>query len=139
MSYDANNIFAKILRGELTAVKVYEDEATLAFMDIFPQSKGHVLVVPKTPARDMLDCPPDVAANLMRVTQRLAQAVDRALKPDGITLIQFNRAAAGQSVFHVHFHIVPRYEGVPLKGHGHAPQADAAALEALAAKIKAAL
>jgi len=139
MSYDPNNIFAKILRGEIPAVKVYEDKATLAFMDIFPQSKGHLLVIPNSPAQDILDCPPDVAANLIRVTQKLAKAADKALKPDGIVIMQFNRATAGQTVFHVHFHIVPRYEGVPMKGHGHAPQAEKAALEELAAKIKAAL
>lgn len=139
MSYDASNIFAKILRGEAPAIRVYEDDKTLAFMDIFPQSRGHALVVPKTPAENLLDCPPDATAALIWTTQKLARAVDKAIRPDGIMIAQFNRPAAGQTVFHVHFHIIPRYAGVPLKGHAEAGMADPQDLEALAAAIKAAL
>ncbi len=139
MSYDDNNIFAKILRGEVSAAKVYEDADTLSFMDAFPQSKGHTLVIPRlAKARDLLDCSAEVAATLIRVTQKIAKAVDKALKPDGVRIMQFNRSPAGQSVFHVHFHIMPVYEATPLKGHG-AEMADKTELEDIAGKIRAAL
>ncbi|MFL6575808.1 MAG: HIT family protein [Povalibacter sp.] len=115
--YDPNNIFAKILRGEIPSAKVYEDEHTLAFMDVMPQSEGHTLVIPKTQARNFFDIEPSALANLIVATQRVAKAVQAAFKPDGMRIIQFNEAAAGQTVFHIHFHIVPCYEGQSLKSH----------------------
>ena len=138
MAYDQNNIFAKILRGEIPCVKVHEDAKTLAFMDVMPESEGHVLVVPKEPAVDILDLSADGLTAMMATTQKIARAVDKALRPDGILLKQYNRAAAGQSIFHVHFHIVPRWEGVGLAPHGKV-MVDAAVLEPIAAKIRSAL
>jgi histidine triad (HIT) family protein len=138
MTYDPNNIFAKILRGEFPCVKIYEDAKTLAFMDVMPEADGHVLVVPKEAAENILDLSPDGVAAMMATTQKVAKAVDKALQPDGILLKQFNRAAAGQSVFHVHFHIVPRWEGVPMAPHGKV-MVDATILEPIAAKIRSAL
>ena len=139
-TYDENNLFAKILRGEVPAVKVYEDDTVLAFMDIFPQSRGHVLVVPKgVKARNFLELPEGKVAPLMWHVQRLTKAVDKALKPDGITVTQFNGEPAGQTIFHLHFHIIPRYEGVRLAGHGHGNRADIAELQKIAAEIAAAL
>jgi histidine triad (HIT) family protein len=117
MAYDSNNVFAKIIRGEIPAFKVYEDERTLSFMDAMPQSNGHTLVIPKSDAEDFFDVEPEVLANLIKVTQRVARAVDKAFKPDGMRIIQFNRPESGQTVFHIHFHIIPCYAGVPLKGH----------------------
>ena len=138
--YDPDNIFAKILRGEIPAVKVWEDDHVLAFMDVFPQSEGHVLVVSKTStARTLLDIEPDALTRLIAATQRTARAVVRALAPEGFQIMQFNGEAGGQTVFHLHFHIVPRWSGRPMKGHGHAPMADTAALRALADRIAAAL
>jgi len=138
--YDDNNLFAKILRGEIPAVKVIEDDEVLAFMDIFPQSRGHLLVVPKSVrARNFLELPADKVAPLMNSVHRLAIAVDKALKPDGITVTQFNGEPAGQTVFHLHFHIIPRYEGVRLAGHGHGNRADIADLQQIAAQIADAL
>jgi histidine triad (HIT) family protein len=138
MAYDQSNIFAKILRGEIPCVKVYEDGKTLAFMDVMPEADGHVLVVPKEPAENILDLSSDGMAAMMAATQKVAKAVDKALKPGGILLKQYNRAPAGQSVFHVHFHIVPRQESVPLAPHGKV-MVDAAVLEPIAAKIRSAL
>jgi len=138
MAYDNSNIFAKILRGEIPCVKVYEDAKTLAFMDVMPESEGHVLVVPKEPAENILDLSSDGLAATMATTQKVARAVDKALKPGGILLKQYNRAPAGQSVFHIHFHIVPRHEGVPLAPHGKV-MVEAAVLEPIAAKIRSAL
>jgi histidine triad (HIT) family protein len=135
MAYDKNNIFAKVLRGEIPCVKVYEDSKTLAFMDVMPESEGHVLVVPKEPAENILDLSADGLAAMMATTQKIAKAVDRAIQPDGILLKQYNRAAAGQSIFHVHFHVVPRWEGVGLAPHGKV-MVDAAKLEPIAAKIR---
>jgi histidine triad (HIT) family protein len=140
MSYDKNNVFARILRGELPAVKVYEDARTLTFMDLFPQSRGHTLVIPKTECVTLLDCPPDALATLVAMTQRVAKAVDAAIKPDGIMVAQFNRPGAGQSVPHLHFHIIPRYTGQVLKVHFAAGnKADEKELAEIAAKIKAAM
>jgi len=136
--YDTSNIFAKILRGEIPCVKVFEDAKTLAFMDVMPEAEGHVLVVPKEAAEDIFDLSPDGMAAMMATVQRVARAVDRALAPDGVQLKQYNRAPAGQSIFHVHFHIVPRWEGVTPAPHGQA-MADAATLEPIAAKIRSAL
>jgi len=138
MPYDQNNIFAKILRGEIPCVKVYEDARTLAFMDVMPEAEGHVLVVPKEPAENILDLSSDGMAAMMATTQKVAKAVDKALKPGGILLKQYNRAPAGQSVFHVHFHIVPRQEGVPLAPHGKV-MVEASVLEPIAAKIRSEL
>ena len=138
MVYDPNNIFAKILRGEIPCVKLHEDDRTLAFMDVMPEAQGHVLVVPKEAAQDILDLSPEGLAAMMATTQKLAKAVDKALQPDGILLKQYNRAAAGQSIFHVHFHIVPRWEGVPVAPHGKV-MVDAATLEPIAAKIRSEL
>ena len=137
-TYDTDNIFAKILRGELPCVKVFEDEHALAFMDIFPQSDGHTLVLPKAPARNLLDLDDDaLAATVIRVKQ-LTKAVKKALNPDGIVVTQFNGAPARQTVFHTHFHIIPRWENQPLGRHGGG-QADMDELKALAAKITGAL
>ena len=138
--YDPNNIFARILRGEIPSVKVWEDDHILAFMDVFPQSEGHVLVVSKTStARTLLDIEPDVLARLIAAAQRTARAVVRALDPEGFQIMQFNGEAGGQTVFHLHFHIVPRWEDRPMKGHGHAPMADTEHLRHLADRIAAEL
>lgn len=138
--YDANNIFAKILRGEASCVKVHEDAHALAFMDLFPQVRGHTLVIPKdVEARTFLDFPPERLGPYMQSVQRVARAVERGLKPDGVRLMQFNGAPAGQTVFHLHFHILPIFEGVALKPHAAGAMADKAELEALAKEIAAAL
>lgn len=138
--YDPHNIFAKILRAEIPAVKVWEDDDVLAFMDVFPQSEGHVLVISKTSqARTLLDIEPPVLAKLIQATRRTARAVQKALKPDGFQIMQYNGEAGGQTVFHVHFHIVPRWSDRDLKGHSQAPMADAAALRVLADRIAAEL
>ena len=138
MTYDPNNIFAKILRGQIPCVKVFEDDNTFAFMDVMPEAEGHVLVIPKEGAQDILDLSPAGMTAMMATVQKVAKAVDKALSPDGILLKQYNRAAAGQSVFHVHFHIVPRWEGVPMAPHGKV-MVEAAKLEPIAAKIRSAL
>jgi histidine triad (HIT) family protein len=113
-AYDTGNVFAKILRGELPAHKVYEDADTLAFLDIMPRCEGHTLVIPKTPARNVLDASPEQLAACLRTVQRIARAQLRAYGAQGITVQQFNEPAGGQVVFHVHFHILPRWEGVRL-------------------------
>ena len=139
-AYDPDNIFAKILRGEIPSVKVWEDDDVLAFMDVFPQSEGHVLVVSKTSqARNLLEIEPEILTKLTAAVQRTARAVEKALKPDGLSLMQFNGEAGGQTVFHLHFHIIPRWEDRALKGHGHAPMADSETLKALADRIAAEL
>ena len=138
MAYDPDNIFAKILRGEIPSVKVYEDAKTLAFMDVMPEADGHVLVIPREGAENILDLSADGLSAMMATVQKVARAVDKALEPDGILLKQYNRPAAGQSVFHVHFHIVPRWEGVTLAPHGKV-MVEAARLEPIAAKIRRAL
>ncbi|HYD27188.1 HIT family protein [Brevundimonas sp.] len=138
--YDPDNIFARILRGEIPAVKVWEDDHVLAFMDVFPQSEGHVLIVSKTStARTLLDIEPEALARLIEATRRTARAVVKALAPEGFQIMQFNGEAGGQTVFHLHFHIVPRWSGRPVKGHGHAPMAEPETLRALADRIAAAL
>ncbi|CDN53871.1 Histidine triad (HIT) protein [Neorhizobium galegae bv. officinalis bv. officinalis str. HAMBI 1141] len=116
-AYDSNNIFGKILRGEIPCHRVYEDDDTLAFMDVMPQSPGHLLVLPKAPSRNILDADPAVLSKVIPVVQKLARAAKEAFEADGITVIQFNEPAAGQTVYHLHFHVVPRYEGQPLKPH----------------------
>jgi histidine triad (HIT) family protein len=118
MSYDDSNIFAKILRGEIPAHKVYEDESALVFMDVMPQAPGHTLVVPKAPCRNILDADPQVLAALAPLVQRVARAVKSAFEADGVTVVQFNEPASGQTVFHLHFHVIPRHDGVPLMPHG---------------------
>jgi histidine triad (HIT) family protein len=138
MTYDKNNIFAKILRGEIPCVRVYEDARTLAFMDVMPEAEGHVLVVPKEDAQDILDLSADGLTAMMATVQKVARAVDKALAPDGIQLRQYNRAAAGQTIFHVHFHVLPLWEGVALAPHGKV-MVDAAKLEPIAAKIRSCL
>lgn len=139
-TYDDNNLFAKILRGEVPAVKVYEDDEVLAFMDIFPQTRGHMLVVPKgVTARNLLDLPEEKVAPLMQRVHRLTKAVVKALRPDGVTVTQFNGEDAGQTIFHVHVHIIPRYAGVRLAGHGHGNKADIAELQQIASDIAAAM
>jgi histidine triad (HIT) family protein len=139
-TYDDNNLFAKILRGEIPAVKVYEDEEVLAFMDIFPQTRGHMLVMPKhVRARNFLELPDEKVAPLMTRVHRLTKAAVKALDPDGVTVTQFNGEDAGQTIFHLHWHIIPRYAGVRLAGHGHGNKADIAELQAIAQQIAAAL
>lgn len=117
MAYDSTNIFARILRGEIPAHKVYEDADTVAFLDVMPQIDGHTLVVPKAASRNLLDAEPAVLAGLLPVVQRIARAVKTAFAADGISVIQYNEPAGGQSVFHLHFHVIPRHDGVPLKPH----------------------
>ncbi|HLK23766.1 MAG TPA: HIT family protein [Caulobacteraceae bacterium] len=137
-AYDVNNIFAKILRGEAPAAKVFEDDEVFAFMDVFPQSRGHTLVISKeTRARNLLEVEPEPLEHLIAGVQRVTRAVRAALKPDGIMVAQFNGAASGQSVFHLHFHIIPRWEGQPLRPHGGGKMADMAELTALAHQIAA--
>jgi histidine triad (HIT) family protein len=138
MAYDSNNIFAKILRGEIPAVKVLEDDKTLAFMDVMPQSDGHVLVIPKEAAENIFDLSPEGAAALMATTHKLANAVKKGLNTPGIMITQLNGAPAGQSVFHVHFHIIPRHGGVDFRLHAREMEKPEK-LKALAEKIKAAL
>ena len=136
-TYDLGNIFAKILRGEMPVAKVFEDDHVLAFMDVFPQARGHTLVIPKhSTARNFLDEAPEVIGPLMLGVQRVAKAVRAALNPDGLMITQFNGAPAGQTVFHLHFHIIPRWDGVALGRHGQG-MADMAELNALAAQITA--
>jgi histidine triad (HIT) family protein len=115
--YDPDNVFAKILRGDLPAHKLYEDDATFAFMDIMPRGDGHCLVIPKVASRNILDVGTDSLAAVIATTQKLAQAVVTAFAADGVTVQQFNEPAGGQVVFHLHFHIIPRFEGVSLKPH----------------------
>jgi histidine triad (HIT) family protein len=138
MAYDRDNIFAKILRGEVPSVKVFEDGATLAFMDIMPSVEGHTLVIPKEPAETIFDLSPEGAAALMRTAQTVAKAVKAGLGCPGVMLVQLNGAAAGQSVPHAHFHILPRSEGLDLKLHSRT-MVDPKTLEPVAARIRAAL
>jgi histidine triad (HIT) family protein len=138
MAYDSNNVFARILRGEIPAVKVYEDDATLAFMDVMPQADGHVLVIPKEAAENVFELSLAGAAALMATTQKVAKAVKKGLNAPGIMIAQLNGAAAGQSVFHVHFHIIPRSAGVDFKLHAREME-NPDKLKAFAEKIKAAL
>src|SRR5262245_8552974 len=111
MAYDTNNVFAKILRGELPASKVYEDADTFAFMDIMPRCEGHTLVIPKAPVRTVFDASPELLAACMRTVQKVGAAALKAFAADGMTLLQANEAAGGQVVFHLHFHVMPRWEG----------------------------
>ena len=116
-AYDPGNIFAKILRGEIPSHKIYEDDDAIAFMDVMPQGTGHTLVVPKAPSRNILDADPAALSRLMPVVQKIAIAAKEAFEADGVTVIQFNEPASGQTIYHLHFHVIPRFEGVPLKPH----------------------
>lgn len=136
-AYDPENIFAKILQGEIPSTRVYEDEDTLCFMDIFPRSDGHCLVIPKTPCRNILDATPEQLAACMKTVHKVANAAKTAFQADGITLLQFSEAAGGQEVFHLHFHIHPRHAGVPLRPAG--TQGDLATIQSHAEAIIAAL
>jgi len=135
MSETANCIFCKIVRGEIPAIKVHEDDHTLSFMDIQPASPGHLLVISRTHAANLLDIAEADLSAVTLATQRLARAVWKALEPDGVRINQFNGAAAGQSVFHYHVHIIPVWEGQRIGGHGRAP-ANPEELKALAEKIR---
>ncbi len=137
-TYDNSNIFAKILRGEIPSTRVYETDDVVAFMDVMPQGMGHTLVVPKAPSRNLLDAQPETLANLIQAVQKIAQAVKKAFNADGVTVMQFNEPASGQTVYHLHFHVIPRFEGVALKPHTGQME-DAAVLSANAEKIRAAL
>jgi histidine triad (HIT) family protein len=139
-TYDDANIFAKILRGDMPAVKAFEDDVALAFMDLFPQVRGHTLVIPKdTRARNFLELEPALIGPYLERVQRVAKAVAAALKPEGVRIMQFNGAASGQTIFHLHFHILPISAGAAMKSHGQGERADIAELEAMAAQIAAAL
>jgi len=136
-AYDPDNIFAKIVRGDMPAVKVWEDDDVLAFMDVFPQAPGHVLVIHKVAkARNLLDIEPHQLSTLAAAVQKTARAVEAALKPDGLTVMQFNGEAGGQTVYHLHFHIIPRGVGQPMGRHS-GEMADMDELKAKAAKIAA--
>jgi histidine triad (HIT) family protein len=136
--YDDNNIFAKIIRGEMPAFKVFEDERAVAFMDAMPQSEGHTLVLPKAKARNLFDIEPAVLAELIKTTQHVARGVQKAFSPGGMRIVQFNEATAGQTVFHIHSHIIPCYEGVPLKSHNR-DWADKTVLAQHAERVRQAL
>ena len=137
-AYDDGNIFAKILRGEIPCHRVFEDDVALAFMDVMPRVPGHVLVVPKAPSRGLLDASPDTLAALMPRVQRVAAAVVAAMEADGLTITQYNGVAGGQSVFHLHFHLLPRHDNQGLKPEG-GPMEEPEALAEIADRIKARL
>jgi len=138
--YDGSNIFAKILRGEAPCVKIFEDDHVLAFMDIFPQSQGHCLVIPKdSSARNLMDFPADRLGTLFGAVQKLGAAVIKALGCDGVIVTQFNGAPAGQTVFHLHVHVIPRYANLPVQPHHAGKPADTDVLRDQAARIAAAL
>jgi histidine triad (HIT) family protein len=136
--YEPNNIFAKILRGEIPCHRLHEDDHVLAFMDVMPQSAGHLLVIPKKPSRNLLDADPAVFGHLVSVVQQLARAAKSAMNADGVMVAQFNEPAAGQTVFHLHFHVIPRYAGADLKRHSGEMEKPEI-LAAHAEKIRAAL
>ena len=138
MAYDENNVFAKVLRGEIPCHKIYEDEDTLAFLDIMPRAPGHTLVLPKSPARNILDIAPNDLAHVAKVAQKIAKAAMRAFGADGVTVQQFNEPAGGQVVFHLHVHIVPRHDGVAMKPPASHKE-DPKVLEEHAARLRAAL
>jgi histidine triad (HIT) family protein len=139
-AYEPDNIFAKILRGEIPSVRIYEDDQVLAFLDAFPQAKGHALVVHKTSkARNILDVEPQALNDLIQAVQKVARGVRSALNPDGLVVTQFNGAPAGQTIFHLHFHIIPRFEGEALGRHGSGGMADMGELKALGEKIASAI
>jgi histidine triad (HIT) family protein len=135
MAYDENNVFAKVLRGEIPCHKIYEDGDTLAFLDIMPRTEGHALVITKEKARDLFDVSPKALAKLMAVVQKLAPQIKDAMGADGVLIQQFNGAAAGQTVFHLHMHIIPRKEGEALKPHAGKME-DQAKLATTAEKVR---
>ncbi len=137
-AYDPNNIFAKILRGEIPSIKVYEDQDTVAIMDIMPQVDGHVLVIPRAPSRNLLDADPAIFKPLYETVQIMARAVQQAFGADGVLIKQYNEEAAGQTIFHLHVHVVPRKRGDSLRPHG-GKMADQALLARHAEMIKQAL
>jgi histidine triad (HIT) family protein len=138
MTYDPNNIFAKILRGEIPCHKVHEDGDVLVIMDVMPQAEGHMLVIPKLPSRNMLDADPKVFAPVLAAAQKVARAAMKALAADGVIITQFNEPAAGQTVYHLHFHVIPRHDGSALRKHtGEMEKPEV--LAGNAAKIRAAL
>ena len=138
IEYDSDNIFAKILRGEIPCHKIYEDEHTLAFMDVMPQCDGHCLVIPKAASRGLLDADPAMLARTMAAVQKVAKAAVAATSADGFQIRQYNESAGGQTVFHLHFHILPMKEGMPLRPHS-GKMADHAILAKQATEIKALL
>ena len=137
-AYDPSNIFAKILRGEAPCVRIFEDDHSLAFMDVMPRAEGHTLVIPKAAARNLFDIAPDDLARFMPSVQTVARAVRAALEAEGVSIQQFNESAGGQVVFHLHFHILPRWSGLALRPPG-GPMVAAAELEPIATKIRSAL
>lgn len=137
MSYDNDNVFAKILRGEMPCHKIYEDDKTFSFLDIMPRADGHTLVIPKAPSRNLLDVSSEDLTAVINTTQRIAKAAHQAFDADGVTLHQFSEAAGGQIVFHLHFHILPRHDGIDLRAPGTMAENDV--LEAHAEKLRAAL
>lgn len=137
MSYDGENIFAKILRGEIPSEKLYEDDDTYVFMDIMPRADGHCLIIPKTPCRNMLDASEEQLATCLKTVQKMGHAVMKAFGAEGVTVQQFNEAAGGQEVFHLHYHVLPRHDGVALRPPGQ--MADFDVLKAQADKIRAAI
>jgi histidine triad (HIT) family protein len=138
MAYDPSNVFARILSGEIPAHKVHEDKHTLAFMDVMPQADGHTLIVPKSAATDIFDVSADALCATILTTQRVARAVQKAFSTPGVMIAQLNGRAAGQSVFHLHFHVLPRYEGVDFRFHAR-EMADPQVLAEHAARIRKAL
>ena len=138
MAYDPDNLFMRIIRGELPCVKVHEDADVLAFMDIMPQSEGHTLVVPKVAGENLVDTPLASVTAAVAVVQRIAKAAPRAFGCPGVMVAQFNGAAAGQTVYHLHFHVIPRWLDRPFGMHAR-DRADPADLEAAAAKLRRAL
>lgn len=138
MTYDPDNIFAKILSGEFPSHKVYEDDAVIAILDIMPQAPGHTLVIPKAPSENFLDADPTALQQVMPALQKVAKAVETAFDADGVHIQQFNGAAAGQTVFHLHFHVIPRHEGVSAKPHASKPE-DPDILAGHTEKLKAVL
>lgn len=138
MAYDVNNLFMKIARGDIPCVRLFEDAETLSFMDIMPQADGHALVIPKIAGESIYDTPPASVAAAIRTTQRVARAVQRAFSPPGLIVTQFNGPAAGQTVFHLHFHVIPVYVEGPWRAHAR-HKADPDVLEAHAARVRAAL
>jgi len=136
-AYDPSNIFMKILHAQMPCHKVYEDAHSFAFMDIMPRSEGHTLVIPKTGSRNILDTDPDDLAHVIRTVQRIAQAAKRAFDADGVTVAQFSEPAGGQVIFHTHFHVLPRWDGVELGPTGH--RGDDAQIKANAERLQAAL
>ncbi|EAU42787.1 Histidine triad (HIT) protein [Fulvimarina pelagi HTCC2506] len=137
-AYDDSNIFARMMRGEIPAIKVHEDDAAMVIMDIMPESKGHCLIIPKAPSRNILDASDETLAVTIPIVAKIARAAKKAFNADGVQVIQFNEGAAGQTVYHLHFHVIPVYDGVARKKHA-AGEVDQETLKSHAAAIKGAL